>query len=92
MEFRFSELTELRRALDSGMVSAEELAQDYLRVLEHEPYGAALAVDVDRTLAQARAAQRRIDGEPAEARSPLVGLPILHKDVIVTQGWPKTTG
>jgi aspartyl-tRNA(Asn)/glutamyl-tRNA(Gln) amidotransferase subunit A len=92
MDLRFSELVELRRALDSGMVSAEELAQDYLDVLQDEPYGAALAIDAERTIFQARAAQRRIEAEPAESRGPLVGLPILHKDVIVTQGWPTTAG
>ncbi len=92
MDIRFSDLAELRRALDCGMLSAEELAQDYLDVLHDEPYGAVLSIDPERTLTQARAAQRRIDTEPAEGRSPLVGLPILHKDVIVTQGWPTTAG
>ncbi|MFZ9734937.1 MAG: Asp-tRNA(Asn)/Glu-tRNA(Gln) amidotransferase subunit GatA [Burkholderiaceae bacterium] len=89
---RFSELHELRRALDSGMVSAEELAQDYLDALAAESYGAALAIDPDRSLAQARAAQQRLDSKAADDTSPLVGLPILHKDVIVTQGWPTTAG
>lgn len=92
MDLRFSELHELRRALDSGMVSVEELAQDYLDALAAEPYGAALAIDPDLTLAQARAAQQRLYSPASEDKSPLVGLPILHKDVIVTQGWPTTAG
>ena len=92
MDLRFSTLSELRTALDAGMVSAQELAQDYLDALEADRLGVALALDPDRTQEQARAAQRRIDTEPAEGRSPLVGLPILHKDVIVTEGWPTTAG
>jgi aspartyl-tRNA(Asn)/glutamyl-tRNA(Gln) amidotransferase subunit A len=92
MDLRFSTLAELRTALDAGMVSAEELAQDYLDALQADRLGVALAMDPDRTRAQAQAAQRRIDTEPAEGRSPLLGLPILHKDVIVTEGWPTTAG
>jgi aspartyl-tRNA(Asn)/glutamyl-tRNA(Gln) amidotransferase subunit A len=74
------------------MVSVEELAQDYLEALQADGLGAALALDPDRTRVQAREAQRRLDVEAAAGRSPLLGLPILHKDVIVTEGWPTTAG
>ncbi|MEY3669044.1 MAG: hypothetical protein RL258_439, partial [Pseudomonadota bacterium] len=52
MDLRFSTLAELRTALDTGMVSAQELAQDYLDALQADRLGAALALDPERTQAQ----------------------------------------
>ncbi len=92
MEFRFSPLSELRRALDSGMVSAEELAQDYLAALEKETLGACLSILPELTLSQARQCQSLLEKTPPEQRSPLLGLPVIHKDVLVTKGWPTTAG
>ena len=92
MEFRFSPLSELRRALDSGMVSVEELAQDYLAALKDEPFGASLSVVPELTLKQARHCQNLLEKTPPDQRSPLLGLPVIHKDVLVTTGWPTTAG
>lgn len=92
MDIRFSDLAGLRRALDSGMVSAVELAEDFLKALDQSTLGAALAVLPELTLSQAREAQARLDALGPEARNPLLGLPVLHKDVIVTRHWPTTAG
>jgi aspartyl-tRNA(Asn)/glutamyl-tRNA(Gln) amidotransferase subunit A len=74
------------------MVSVEELAQDYLRALQEDTLGASLSVIPELTLAQAREAQRRLEKTSPEQRSPLLGLPVIHKDVLVTKGWPTTAG
>lgn len=89
MDLRYSDLAGLRQALDSGMVSAEELAQDYLAAISRDTHGAMLAVNPEVTLAQARAAQALIDAGQADR---LTGLPVAHKDIFVTQQWPTTAG
>ncbi|MGA0864741.1 MAG: Asp-tRNA(Asn)/Glu-tRNA(Gln) amidotransferase subunit GatA [Burkholderiaceae bacterium] len=89
MDLRFSDLAGLRKALDSGMVSAVELAQDYLEAIAKDQHGAVLAVNPEASLAQARAAQTQIDAHQA---GPLTGLPLLHKDIFVTKGWATTAG
>ena len=89
MDLRFSDLAGLRTALDSGMVSAVELAQDYLEAIAKDQHGAVLAVNPEASLAQARAAQTQIDAHQA---GPLTGLPLLHKDIFVTKGWATTAG
>ncbi|MGA0908805.1 MAG: Asp-tRNA(Asn)/Glu-tRNA(Gln) amidotransferase subunit GatA [Burkholderiaceae bacterium] len=89
MDLRFSDLAGLRKALDTGMVSAVELAQDYLEAIAKDQHGAVLAVNPEASLAQARAAQTQIDAHQA---GPLTGLPLLHKDIFVTKGWATTAG
>jgi aspartyl-tRNA(Asn)/glutamyl-tRNA(Gln) amidotransferase subunit A len=89
MDLRFSDLAGLRKALDSGMVSAVELTQDYLEAIAKDQHGAVLAVNEQASLAQAQAAQAKIDAGQA---GPLTGLPLLHKDIFVTKGWVTTAG
>jgi aspartyl-tRNA(Asn)/glutamyl-tRNA(Gln) amidotransferase subunit A len=89
MDLRFSDLAGLREALDSGMVSAVELTQDYLDAIAQDQHGAVLAVNPEASLAQARAAQAQMDAGQA---GPLTGLPLLHKDIFVTKGWVTTAG
>lgn len=89
MDLRFSDLAGLRKALDSGMVSAVELTQDYLEAIAKDQHGAVLAVNEQASLAQAQAAQAKIDAGQA---GPLTGLPLLHKDIFVTKGWATTAG
>lgn len=89
MDLRFSDLAGLRKALDSGMVSAVELIQDYLEAIAKDQHGAVLAVNEQASLAQAQAAQAQID---AGQSGPLTGLPLLHKDIFVTKGWVTTAG
>ncbi len=78
------------QALAERQVSATELAQALLQRAQADTgSGAFLAFNEDATLAQAqRADQRLAQGE----RSPLLGVPLAHKDVFVTTDWPTTAG
>ncbi|MBC7582863.1 MAG: Asp-tRNA(Asn)/Glu-tRNA(Gln) amidotransferase subunit GatA [Tardiphaga sp.] len=83
-------VAELAAKLRAKEVSAVEAARHFLaRGAAHEALGAYLATDEDVTLAQAKAADARIaDGEI----SPLLGVPIAHKDIFVTKDFPTTAG
>jgi hypothetical protein len=54
-----------------------------------ENLGAFLATDADVSLAQAKAADARL---AAGERTPLLGVPLAHKDVFVTRDFPTTAG
>ena len=80
-------LRELRTRLDERQVSAVELAEECLRRVAASDLNAFIDVQAERTLAQAREADARLDrGE----RGPLLGVPVAHKDVFVTRGWRTT--
>ncbi|HXE50383.1 MAG TPA: Asp-tRNA(Asn)/Glu-tRNA(Gln) amidotransferase subunit GatA [Ramlibacter sp.] len=83
-------VAQLATKLRQKEVSALETAQYFLaRGAVHDRLGAYLAIDAEVTLAQARAADRRISaGESA----PLLGVPIAHKDIFVTRDFPSTAG
>lgn len=92
MDFAFASLTELRAALDTKTISATELAAFFLARLDTQnakALNAFLHVDPERTLAEAREADRRIASGNPHA---LTGIPIAHKDIFVTQGWRSTAG
>jgi aspartyl-tRNA(Asn)/glutamyl-tRNA(Gln) amidotransferase subunit A len=83
-------VAELAGKLRSKEVSAAEVAKHFLaRGAEHEGLGAYLATDADVTLAQAAAADKRI---AAGDTSPLLGVPVAHKDIFVTKDFPTTAG
>jgi aspartyl-tRNA(Asn)/glutamyl-tRNA(Gln) amidotransferase subunit A len=89
-EIAFQPLYQLRQMLSKKELSAPELAQHFLaRMKAHGHLGAYLAIDEEATLAQARATQTRIDAGDA---APLLGLPIAHKDIFVTQDFASTAG
>jgi aspartyl-tRNA(Asn)/glutamyl-tRNA(Gln) amidotransferase subunit A len=89
-DFHVKPLRQLREALSKKECSAPELAQHFLaRIKTHQGLGAFLATDETVTLAQAHAAQARLDQGDA---TPLLGLPIAHKDIFVTQDFPSTAG
>ena len=89
-DFHVKPLRQLREALSKKECSAPELAQHFLaRMKTHQGLGAFLATDEAVTLAQAQAAQERLD---AGDTAPLLGLPIAHKDIFVTQDFPSTAG
>ncbi|MBI3714836.1 MAG: Asp-tRNA(Asn)/Glu-tRNA(Gln) amidotransferase subunit GatA [Betaproteobacteria bacterium] len=83
-------LAELRKSLDAHQVSAVELARAYLsRIAASSDLNAFLHIDEPLTLAQAAEADRRLaSGET----TPLLGIPVAHKDIFVTRGWRSTAG
>ena len=83
-------VAELATKLAAKEVSSVELAQHFLaRIQSQDALGAFLATDAEQSLAQARAADARIaNGE----RTPLLGVPLAHKDVFVTRDFPTTAG
>ena len=84
------DVAELAAQLAAGKVSSVEVAQHFLaRIRQHERLGAFLSTDADVSLAQARAADTRL---AAGERTPLLGVPLAHKDVFVTRDFPTTAG
>ncbi len=79
----------LRKLLDSKKLSAVELAEDTLTKLKKNPYGAVLALNEISTLNQAKLAQKKIDDGFSE---PTLGIPVIHKDILVTKNWVTTAG
>ena len=83
-------VAELATAMADKKTSALEAAQHLLaRAQQHAHLGAYLAFNEELTLAQARAADARL---AAGERTPLLGVPLAHKDIFVTQGFPTTAG
>ena len=83
-------VAELAAKLRSRDLSAVEVARHFLnRSAAHEALGAYLATDEAVTLAQAAAADQRIAKGEA---TPLLGVPIAHKDIFVTKDFPTTAG
>ena len=80
----------LSAKLAAGEVSSVEVTQHFLsRIASHGALGAFLATDPDISLAQAKEADRR---RAAGQRSALLGVPLAHKDVLVTRDFPTTAG
>jgi aspartyl-tRNA(Asn)/glutamyl-tRNA(Gln) amidotransferase subunit A len=83
-------VADLAAAICHKKTSAVETAQHLLgRARQHQGLGAYLAFNEDATLAQARAADARVD---AGERGPLLGVPLAHKDIFVTTDFPTTAG
>ena len=82
-------LKQLSALLQSKQISATELAQSYLDRITSSDLNAFISVNAEQTLAQAKQADARLaNGEVGD----LIGLPIAHKDIFVTRGWPSTAG
>jgi aspartyl-tRNA(Asn)/glutamyl-tRNA(Gln) amidotransferase subunit A len=84
-------LKELSNALAAKEISSVELTRLFLdRIAKLDPaLNAFITVDPEKSLAQAREADRRIAGGAAQ---PLTGIPLAHKDIFVTKGWLSTCG
>ena len=83
-------VAQLAAKLAAGEVSSVEVTQHFLnRIAQHASLGAFLSVNPDVSLAQARAADMRL---AAGERTPLLGVPLAHKDVFVTRDFPTTAG
>ncbi|MDD2536766.1 MAG: Asp-tRNA(Asn)/Glu-tRNA(Gln) amidotransferase subunit GatA, partial [Macromonas bipunctata] len=84
------DVSALAAQLAAGVVSSVEVTQHLLaRAKTHAHLGAFLALDEEVSLAQARAADARL---AAGERTPLLGVPLAHKDIFVTQDFPTTAG
>ena len=82
-------VAQLSALLQNKDISAVELATRMLARLGGNPHHAFLSVDSEVTLAQAKAADARL---AAGDTSPLLGVPIAHKDIFVTTDFPTTAG
>ena len=82
-------VAQLAAALVGRQVSAVELARFYLDRINSSRLNAFIDVNPDLSLAQARAADARL---AAGEVTPLLGVPVAHKDIFVTQGWRSTAG
>jgi len=82
-------VAQLSALLHNKDISAVELATRMLARLGGNPHNAFLSVDSEVTLAQAKAADARL---AAGDTSPLLGVPIAHKDIFVTTDFPTTAG
>ena len=83
----FPDITAMGQALRAGKTSARELTQDALDRIAQSSLNAFVHVDTDLSLAQADHADSLLQTGQATT---LTGIPIAHKDVIVTQGWRTT--
>ena len=82
-------VAQLAAKLAAREVSSVEVTRHFLARIEHDSLGAFLSTDAEVSLAQARAADARLaTGE----RTPLLGVPLAHKDVFVTRDFPTTAG
>jgi len=83
-------VTELARALAAKELSSIEITQHLLtQFSKHQMLGTMVASDPELALSQARAADARL---AAGERGPLLGVPLAHKDIFVTQDLPTTAG
>ncbi|MEC5212019.1 aspartyl-tRNA(Asn)/glutamyl-tRNA(Gln) amidotransferase subunit A [Polaromonas sp. CG_9.5] len=84
------DIAQLAARLAAGSVSSVEVTQHFLTRIEQQTgLGAFLSTDTAASLAQARAADARL---AAGERTPLLGVPLAHKDVFVTRDFPTTAG
>jgi aspartyl-tRNA(Asn)/glutamyl-tRNA(Gln) amidotransferase subunit A len=84
------DLTALAAQLAARKVSSVEVTRHLLeRAHQHAHLGAYLAFNEEASLAQAAAADARL---AAGERTPLLGVPLAHKDIFVTQDFPTTAG
>jgi len=84
-------LRELAAALDAKQVSSVELSTVFLDRIEklNPEINAFVTLDRAKTLAQAAEMDAR---RAAGDKSPLLGIPLGHKDIFCTEGWLTTCG
>ena len=79
----------LSALLHAKQLSAVELTGHFLQRAQASDLNAFLHIDPALSLAQAGAADARF---AAGTAGPLTGIPIAHKDIVVTEGWRSTAG
>ena len=86
----FGSIRDITAALRDHKLNATELTQQLLRDIEtHRPLNALIDINADLSLQQAGQADAWRSTHPDSA---LAGVPIVHKDLFVTQGWRTTAG
>lgn len=89
-------LTQLSGLLDRKEISSRELTAHYLDRIAalDERINSVITVDRDAALQVADAADERIrdEGGTVSAGNPLLGMPILHKDIFCTEGVKTSCG
>lgn len=84
----FSGITALRQALATRQVSAHDIAQSALDAIQaRSDLNAFLHIEPELSLQQARQADQKL---ASNSDQPLLGIPIGHKDLLVTRGWRTT--
>lgn len=86
-----SSLKALGQMLASKQISSVEMTQTFLaRIQQYNPsINAYIALDEEKTLTQAKAADAKIAAGTAE---PLTGIPFAQKDIFCAKGWKTTCG
>ena len=82
-------VAELAAGLKAKTFSATEVAQHFVARAQADATGSFLALNPEATLAQAQAADARLNAGTAGA---LEGVPLGHKDIFVTKDFPTTAG
>jgi len=84
-------IRQLGAELAARRVSSVEVARYFLQraATLGKTLNAFITLDEEKTLAQARAADRRIAAGEA---GPLTGVPVAHKDIFCAKGWRTTCG
>ena len=86
-------VADLQHALQARELSALEIADGYLAAAARSTLNTFLDVQPELTRQQARQADAALaSSSPTSARSPLLGIPVAHKDIFVTRGWRSTAG
>lgn len=82
-------IRELKRLLQTKKLSVKELVHETYKNLEKNPFGAVLDLNLQASIDEAEKVQNRINqGEDGS----LLGIPVVHKDVLVTKKWKTTAG
>ncbi len=86
-----SSLKQLGQMLAKKDISSVEMTQVFLdRITKYNPnINAYIALDANKTIAQAKAADTRIAAGNA---APLTGIPLAQKDIFCAKDWPTTCG
>ncbi|HKO86968.1 MAG TPA: Asp-tRNA(Asn)/Glu-tRNA(Gln) amidotransferase subunit GatA [Burkholderiales bacterium] len=84
-------LAEMAAALQAKTISSVELTQLFLGRIQalNGRLNAFITLDVEKSIAQARAADARLASGQA---APLTGIPVAHKDIWLAKGWRTTCG
>lgn len=89
-ELEKQSLTELRKNLDAGEFSAQELVENSLKIIEEKnSLNAFISLQAEEALQKAQKADQEIKAGNSKL---LTGIPVAIKDVILTKGHQTTAG